>query len=273
MRIAEAARAPRRFSLVSIAASPTPAFAEAVREGLARPPRSIPCRFLYDAAGSALFERICELPAYYPTRSEREILAARADAVAASCAPDTEVVELGSGSGAKTRLVLEALLRRQGRTRYLPVDISLAALAGCAEELLGAYPLLDVAAIHADYEGGLRFLDARRAAPRLWLWLGSNVGNFSRREAVAFLGRVRGSMADGDRLLLGVDLRKDVATLEAAYDDPDGVTAAFNKNLLARMNRELGARIDPASFRHEARWDPGEGRVRMVLVSARAQRL
>ena len=242
-------------------------FAEAVAQGLGAEPKTLPCRFLYDAHGSALFEEICRLPEYYLTRAEREILEQRADEIAACAGPCEDLVELGSGSASKTRLLIEALLRRETRLRYAPIDISRSALAESARSLLGDYPRLEIRAIAGEYEQGLRALRAGAGAPRLILWLGSNIGNFDRADAARFLTHVRDAMGERDRLLAGIDLRKGRRILERAYDDASGVTARFNLNLLARINRELGGRFDLAQFRHEAIWRAREGRVELSLVS------
>ena len=282
----------RRGARVTLAivepAARAASFAHEVRAGLSAVPKRIPCRFFYDAEGSRLFEAICELPEYYVTRAEREILAAHADEIAASVPAETTLVELGSGSATKTRLLIEALLRRQETLRYVPVDISRSALEASALELVAAYPRLTVNAVAAEYQDGLRYLytlaalraggaGAATAAapgtdmPKLVLWLGSNVGNLGRDEAAAFLRRVREAMGPRDHLLIGIDRRKDRAVLEPAYDDAQGVTARFNKNLLARINRELGGHFDLDAFDHRATYGEAEGRIVMELVSRRAQ--
>ena len=241
-------------------------FAAAVRAGLTSRPRAIPCRFFYDAAGSRLFEEICRQPEYYLTSAEQEILDAHADTIATRGA---SMVEFGSGSAAKTRTLIEAFLRRRGRLRYVPVDISPDALD--AEALRRDYPSLEVEPIAAEYREGLRRL--KRVEPTLVLFIGSNIGNFTREAARAFLDDVRALLTPDDRLLLGVDLRKDRAILEAAYDDAAGVTARFNLNVLARINRELGGTFDLGAFEHRAAYDEAAGRVSMWLVSRRAQRV
>ena len=247
-------------------------FADAVAQGLGSDPKSLPCRFFYDEAGSELFEEICRLPEYYLTRAEREILEAHADEIVADTGACTELVELGSGSASKTRLLIEAYLRRAVRLRYVPIDISRSALAESAQSLLADYPGLEIRAIAGEYEQGLLRLPAGSdAEPRLVAWLGSNIGNFDRAEAAEFLRHVRDAMRARDRLLVGIDLRKDRRTLERAYDDGSGVTARFNRNLLVRINRELGSRFDLEDFRHEAIWRSREGRVELSLVSRRDQ--
>jgi len=245
-------------------------FANAVLDGLRRDPKSLPCRFLYDAVGSELFEEICELPEYYLTRAEHEILERHADAVAAACPTPLTLAELGSGSSTKTRLLIEALLRRQQRLRYVPVDISRSMLDESARALLADYPGLEILAVASEYDDGLRHVAKETRTPKLIAWLGSNIGNFSRSEARHFVSGIRDAMVTGDRLLLGIDLRKDPAALGLAYDDPAGVTARFNKNLLARMNRELGGHFDLERWSHRAVVQDDGGRVELGLVSERA---
>jgi L-histidine N-alpha-methyltransferase len=267
-------------------------FAEDVRRGLTSRPKRLSPKYFYDELGSLLFEAICKLPEYYLTRAEDEILSRHADEIVSlACAgsdglaPHDEayhdalkpepvtLVEFGSGSSTKTRRVIEALLRRQKSLLYVPVDISQTALEASAHALLDEYPRLRVEAYAGDYDAALaRLREDRGARSRtLALFLGSNVGNFEPREALRFLRRVRGVLAPGDALLVGADLKKDARVLEAAYDDALGVTAAFNLNLLARINRELGADFDLRAFRHVARYDAGAGRVEMYVESARAQ--
>ena len=264
--------APARFSLIeSQEGRDRASFAGEVGTGLAGDPKRIPCRFLYDEVGSRLFEEICELPEYYVTRTEREILVERADAIAGRFDCPITLVELGSGSSTKTRLLFEAFLRRHGRLRYVPVDISRSVLEASALELLERYRSLEIRAIVSEYSAGLRHVGAERERPKLVVWLGSNIGNLGRAEAAEFLGRLRRTLAPADRLLLGIDLRKPAPVLEAAYDDSRGVTARFSLNLLERVNRELGGHFDPARFRHRARYLEVDGRVVIELVSTRAQ--
>ena len=249
-------------------------FAEEVASGLTSSPRSIPCRFLYDDRGSKLFEEICDVPEYYLTRAEREILEARAGEIAAAFeAGPITLAEFGSGSSLKTRLLIEGLLRTHGRLRYLPVDISPSILEESSLELLDSYEALEVHAIATVYQDGLRHVHADEGKAKLVVWLGSSIGNLSREEAASFLQGVRRALDPGDRLLVGVDLRKDRATLEAAYDDAAGVTASFSLNLLARVNRELGGDFELSGFRHRAVYDESEGRVVIDLVSRRAQQV
>jgi len=245
-------------------------FAQAVDDGLGSEPRSLPCRFFYDAAGSRLFEAICELPEYYLTRAEHEILTRHADAIIERCPTPVTLAELGSGSSTKTRMLIEALLRAQGRLRYVPVDISRSMLDEAAQALLADYRGLEITAIASEYRDGLRHLGKETRLPKLIAWLGSNIGNFSRGEAHHFVGGIRDAMGADDRLLLGVDLRKDARVLVSAYDDAQGVTARFNKNLLARINGELGGQFDLADWSHRARVVDDGGRVELGLVCRRA---
>lgn len=243
------------------------AFAANVREGLLASPKRLSCRFLYDATGSELFQRITRLSEYYPTRAEAEILAARADEIAASLAPPVDLVELGSGSGEKTEHLIAALLRGQERLVYRPIDVSESALVASAERLLATFPRLEVRAERAGYQAGLARLDPPSSGSRLVCWLGSSIGNLTDDQAAAFLGELAGTMRKVDRLLLGADLWKDPEVLRAAYDDAAGVTARFTKNLLVRANRELGARFDTERFAHIAEVDPEGRRVRLFLES------
>lgn len=242
-------------------------FAADVRQGLTDAPRWLPCLYFYDEVGSRLFEQICDLPEYYPTRTERAILEAHADDLVAHVGHAVDLVELGSGSASKTRLLVEALLRRHGQLRFIPVDISRSILEESSLALVEDYAELEIFAVAGEYHDGLDYLKEESGPPRLILWLGSNVGNFLRDDAVHFLQRLRSAMRPDDQLLAGIDLRKDPAILIAAYDDAAGVTAAFNRNILTRINRELGGDFDTERFDHEARWNDAEGRIEMHLVS------
>lgn len=246
-------------------------FAEAVEAGLGEYPKSLPCRFLYDRVGSELFEEICELPEYYLTRTEHALLESCADQIAALLPNPVALAELGSGSSSKTRVLIDALLARQQALRYVPVDISRTALEDAAQSLLSDYDSLEVHAIADEYEEGLRHVHAETERPLIIAWLGSNVGNFDRNGAARFLSGVRDQLRPVDRLLLGIDLRKDAHTLELAYDDPAGVTARFNLNLLGRINRELDGNFDLDQFAHRAVYRKDEGRVVLGLESLEDQ--
>jgi dimethylhistidine N-methyltransferase len=249
------------------------AFARDVRAGLTASPKYLSCCYFYDRDGSQLFEEICDLPEYYLTRAEREILQVQADDLAASLPTNARVVELGSGSSAKTRFLLAAILRRQPRLHYIPIDICSVMLQQTSVALLSDFPRLEITAIAAEYHDALGYLRKFPPQPQLMLWLGSNIGNFHRVEAAAFLREVRGLTTQADRLLVGIDQRKDRAVLEPAYDDARGVTAEFNLNLLTRINRELEADFDLNAFCHRALYNDEAGRIEMYLVSMRRQRV
>jgi L-histidine N-alpha-methyltransferase len=239
--------------------------------GLTATPKSLPPKWFYDAQGSALFEKITELPEYYPTRAERSILGPRASSLASLTGART-LVELGSGSSEKTRLLLDSL-REAGTLRcYVPVDVSEPALVMAADSLTAEYPGLDVRAVVSDFEEHLGLPAAGDApAPRLVAFLGSTIGNLVPAQRAAFLTRVRAALLPGDAFLLGTDLVKDPAVLIAAYDDASGVTAQFNKNVLAVLNAELGADFDLDTFEHLAVWDPDAEWIEMRLRSVVSQ--
>jgi L-histidine Nalpha-methyltransferase len=263
-----------RFRLIAMDASARlAAFARDVREGLTRRPKRLSCCFFYDQEGSNLFEEICELPEYYLPAAEREILLAKADSIVSGFSKEIALVELGSGNAAKTRILIEAILRRQKNLCYVPVDICRTVLEESSVQLLKEYPALEIVAVAGEYHEGLRHLRTETDQPKLILWLGSNVGNFDREEAAQFLRRVRTSMAPDDRLLIGIDLRKDRAILEKAYDDSRGVTAQFNLNLLSRINRELGGHFDLKKFRHRAVYNGEMGRIEIYLDSLSDQQV
>lgn len=261
----------RLTMIVCDGAARTDSFARAVREGLTASPKRLPCRFFYDAEGSRLFEKISELPEYYLTRAGLEIMHERAAQVVARFPHGAALIELGSGSSAQTRILIAQFLGCDGRLRYVPVDISRTILEESARALLADFPGLEVRAVAGEYQEAMAHLREDFGRPKLILWLGSNIGNLDRPEAVEFLHRLRSLMTSDDRLLVGIDLRKDARVLEAAYDDAQGVTAQFNRNILARINRELGGEFDASLFRHRARYDEDEGRVAMHLVSGVAQ--
>jgi L-histidine N-alpha-methyltransferase len=242
-------------------------FAQAVRRGLSGRPKTLPCQFFYDAIGSQIFEKICALPEYYPTRTEDAILRESAGAMVAGFERAPAMVELGSGSSTKTRRLIGAGLARYGELHYLPIDISPTILEESAEFLVREFPRLRVTGYAADYRVALDRMAGRLRRPKLLVFLGSSVGNYEPDNAVDLLRHVAGAMGPCDRFLLGTDLDKDRATLEAAYDDAKGVTAMFNRNLLVRINRELGGDFAPERFAHEARYRPEWRRVEMHLVS------
>ena len=260
-----------RFRLVELTGSdPFAEFASDVAAGLTAEPKHLSCRYFYDSEGSRLFAAICKLPEYYLTRAETEILQVHAHEIASPFPDDVTVIELGSGSAIKTRLLLEALLPGR-QVRYVPIDICRPVLEESAADLLQRFPTLEILAVAAEYHDGLRHLRSESDRPRMILWLGSNIGNFTREEASVFLRRIRNTMTPADRMLVGVDLRKDRAVLEAAYDDAAGVTAAFNLNLLSRINQELNGNFDLSTFQHQAIYNQDLGRIEMYLVSRRVQ--
>ena len=258
---------------MTLAHPATAEFQDAVVAGLSSHPKTLPCRFFYDRHGSILFEEICELPEYYVTRTEDQILRASTGAIVSQLPAEVELVELGSGSSRKTRRLIEALLSRQRGLRYVPVDISESMLRQTSTALQERYPRLSVAPLALEYGAALEQLPETRRGPMLLLFLGSNLGNFRPEDAERFLRSIRAVLEPEDHLLLGLDLRKDPAVLNAAYDDAAGVTAQFNLNLLRRMQRELDAELDLASFRHRAFYQAEAGRVEMHLVSQRHQQL
>jgi len=248
------------------------AFAADVRESLTKPgQRELPSKYLYDEVGSALFETICVLPEYGLTRADARLLEKHAGEIVSKLPSPVQVAELGSGSGKKTRWILEALSQRQ-KTYYYPIEISPFALAACEKEL-GQIDLVSIVGYEQPYLEGLRTVAERRAEQDhlLVLFLGSTIGNFDRDAGETFLREMREILQPGDALLLGTDLEKDVELQMLAYDDPAGVTAAFNLNLLAHINRELGADFDLSCFRHEALWNFAERRIEMHLRSTRRQ--
>lgn len=247
-------------------------FAGDVRAGLLRPgQKELPSKYLYDDVGSALFEVISLLPEYGLTRADERLLRRHAVDIVSCIKSQVLVAELGSGSGKKTRWILEALTQRQ-RTTYCPIEISPAALSRCESEL-GQIEYVSIVGFEQPYLDGLMAAAAGRRDDEhlLVLFLGSTIGNFDRDAGERFLTEVRRILYPGDALLLGADLEKPLPQLLAAYDDSIGVTAAFNLNLLARINRELGADFDLASFRHEARYNCSERRIEMHLRSIRGQ--
>lgn len=237
-----------------------------VRAGLSARPRKLSPKYFYDETGARLFERITQLEAYYPTRTELGILQRHIGEIAAAVGAGVQVVEFGSGSGLKTRLLLQHLA---APAAYLPVDISRAQLRQLAHELAGEFPALQILPVCADYTRAWTLPRTADASRTVAFFPGSTIGNFERAEAIAFLERVRALCGPGGGLLVGADLEKDRATLERAYDDPEGVTAAFNLNLLARINRECGADFDLSAFRHRAFYDEAHHRIEMRLVAAR----
>ncbi len=246
-------------------------FAEDARAGLTAVEKTLKPKYFYDALGSQLFEAICLLPEYYLTRAETEIFERDAAEIVAQLPGPLTLVELGSGSSIKTRLLIEAILARQSELCYQPIDISETILESSAKKLLEDYPKLRIAAHVADYTLGLGSISRAEGEQVLALFLGSNIGNYTPDEARALLRQIRRALRPGDGLLLGADLKKSREELESAYDDALGVTAAFNLNLLLRLNRELGGDFDLAQFAHRASFNEAKSRIEIHLVSRIAQ--
>jgi dimethylhistidine N-methyltransferase len=247
------------------------AFAQAVREGLTAHPKTLPPRLLYDALGSILFDAITLLPEYYPMRAESAILTGQGREIVARFPRPVRLIELGSGSSTKTRQLLAGLIERQGATHYLPIDVSQTALVRSAEELLTAFPALTITGYVADYFQALEALQDDPATEReghtAVIFLGSTIGNLPEAAARNLLATARQMLKPGDVFLLGADLKKPLSLLLPAYDDALGVTAAFNRNLLVRINRELQADFDITAFAHRARWNDTLGCMEMHLES------
>ncbi|GJE01001.1 L-histidine N(alpha)-methyltransferase [Methylobacterium isbiliense] len=243
-------------------------FAEDVLAGLRAPRKHLAAKYFYDRQGSALFEAITRLPEYYPTRTEFGILERDGPAIAAEVAPGSALVELGSGSTQKVRRLLPHL---RDLAAYVPVDVSEEFLRSEAEDLRADFPHLRVEPVAADFTQPFALPEDLAGLPRAGFFPGSTIGNFEPQAAAALLRHVAATFGAGARLIVGVDLVKDKAVLDAAYDDAAGVTAAFNLNLLTRINREIGADFDLDAFAHQAFFDPDHSRIEMHLVSRRAQ--
>ena len=251
---------------------PVPAYATEVIDGLAAPRKTLPCKLFYDESGSALFEEITRLPEYYLTRTELEILEENAPEIARRAGSPITVVELGAGTARKTGTLLHAVERQRIAVRYFPVDISPSALEEAKRRISSEVPAAVVRPVMADFGAGFSFL-GELPSPKLVLYLGSSIGNFDGNDATALLREVRSQLAPGDCLLLGTDMVKSPAILVPAYDDPRGITAEFNKNILRRINREFRANFDVDSFHHVAKWNPSRSRMEMYLESSRAQKV
>lgn len=246
----------------------TEEFRSAVIAGLSGPRKQIPSKFFYDSEGSRLFQRICELDEYYLTRAETEILEARAGDIASMLPAGVILLEFGSGASVKVRLLLDALDRA---ACYIPIDISREHLLTSAESLSRDYPELTVSPLYADFTRPFRLPKTLAEAPRLGFFPGSTIGNFHPPEATRMLARFADRLGSAGSLLIGVDLKKDPRVLHAAYNDSRGITAAFNLNLLTRINRELDGTFDLDGFRHRAVYHPEAGRIEMYLTSRHAQ--
>jgi len=242
--------------------------AEEVREGLSRALKELPPKYFYDERGSALFDQITELPEYYPSRCEREILNRHAPEIVSGAA---ELVELGSGTASKTRALLYAMAGAGNLRRYVPFDVDESVVEACTDELVGLYPGLDVHGVVGDFEHDLhRVPEGER---RLFAFLGGTIGNLYPDERVEFLAKIRALMLPEDRLIVGTDLLKDRSVLEAAYNDSEGVTAEFNRNVLRVLNEGLGADFEPEAFEHVAFFDEANSWIEMRLRANGAQRV
>jgi len=244
-------------------------FAASVIEGLSRPRKCLSCRYFYDARGSELFEAITRLPEYYPTRTEIAILDAHAVEIARGVPEGAVLVEFGSGSSRKTEILLAALPKLRA---YVPIDVSQSALEGAKQRLSALFPGLVVHPIIANFSQPPALPPVLARKKKLGFFPGSTIGNFPPFDAIRLLRSMRGLLSPGGRMIIGVDLKKDARQLVRAYDDSAGITAAFNLNLLARINRELEGTFDLNAFRHQAVYDPREGRIEMHLISEKNQR-
>jgi L-histidine Nalpha-methyltransferase len=263
------ARAARAALPAAVADPPcNPDLAAHVLDGLARPQKALSSRFLYDPRGSALFEQITTLDEYYLTRTEIGLLERHAGDMAALIGAKASVVEFGSGASRKTPILLGAL---EQPAAWVPIDIDEGTLGQSVRDMRARFPGLRLVPIHADFMQPVALPDGQLSANRVGFFPGSTIGNFRPHEALAFLRRVGATLGQGAAMIIGVDRKKDLSTLLAAYDDADGVTAAFNRNLLVRINRELGADFDLDAFAHEARYDIDRGRIEMHLVARTAQ--
>ncbi len=247
-------------------------FADDVAGGLRGAHKSLPSKYIYDDEGSRLFCRIMELPEYYLTSCETGILRNNAGSIAdATGNGGLNLVELGAGDGKKTRIILNSMVERHDDVMYVPIDISESAVKCLLDELGREYTSLRVKGLVTDYFAGLRWLSGSNSSRNVVLFLGSNIGNFTPEERMEFLTSLHASMSPGDYLLIGFDMVKNVDVLENAYNDSQGITARFNKNLLHRINRELGADFNTSLFRYDSRWYPGDGAIKSYLVSERTQ--
>jgi dimethylhistidine N-methyltransferase len=259
---------PSAYALRGVDTFEVDAFAAEVLQGLSRRGKTLPSRFLFDARGSELFEKITRLPDYYPTRTETAILRVRAVQLAAGVPEGGVLIEFGSGSSQKTEILLERLPRLGA---YLPVDLSESALADARQRLAARFPTLDIRPIVADFSHPFGLPAEFTDRPKTGFFCGSTIGNLMPVEASRLLRVFRAMLSPGGRLIVGVDLKKDADKLVRAYDDTAGVTAAFNLNLLVRINRELGANFDLRAFKHRAIYNAREGRIEMHLVSLQEQ--
>jgi dimethylhistidine N-methyltransferase len=248
-------------------------FAEDVIEGLTSEPKKLPCKYIYDDRGSSLFSRIMDLDVYYLTDCETEIFETCKESICEMVWREgLNIVELGAGDGKKTRILLEYMIERDLGFNYVPIDISESAVSELTRNLGRAMPDMDTHGLVAEYMSGINWLSCNKEECRnLVLFLGSSIGNFSPAEARQFLHSLRGAMGPDDYLLIGFDLVKNIRIMQDAYDDPEGITALFNLNLLERINNELGGEFDTDRFDFHSVWDPEDGAIQSYLISSREQ--
>lgn len=236
--------------------------------GLSKTPKELECKYLYDEEGSQLFEKITQVSEYYPTVTEDSILSKVSSELANTFNEPVIIVELGSGSSIKTKRIIRAFMKRFGNLHYVPIDISYEILRDSCKSLSQEFNDLKITAIASEYVEGLEFVTNEfQSSPKFVLWLGSSVGNLKEEETIMFFKHVHKTLSSRDKMLVGMDLRKDLETLIRAYDDSEGVTAAFNKNLLLRINQDLGGSFDMNKFKHRAKWNGEKGRIEMHLES------
>jgi dimethylhistidine N-methyltransferase len=247
-------------------------FARAVREGLTKKVgKTLPCKFIYDAYGSKIFEEVSTIEEYYPTQTELNIIVDRSDEIARLCGPRTAVIEMGSGSSIKTRHILDSLIKNDRDLTYFPIDISSDALRSAAAALKREYPRITINPLEGEYESLLQKVNGSDYDTVLVLWLGTSIGNFEPDEADGILCRIHDLFAANGMIIVGIDLKKDRSILERAYNDASGVTARFNLNLLGRINRELGGHFDLNAFEHRAFYNQDASRIEMHIMSRCAQ--
>ncbi len=234
--------------------------------GLLSEPKALPCKYFYDAVGSQLFERICETPEYYPTRTERGILERYAADIAAMTGP-CEIVELGSGSASKTRILLEAYAEQADKVYFVPIDVSESILRESSRDLVDRFDVLSIRGFSGTYEQALAALHPAPAPARMFVFLGSSIGNFKTAERAHFMAQIEDAMAGGEYFLLGIDRRKDPAVIEAAYNDAEGITARFNFNMLSHLNRRFHGDFEVANFAHRAIYEPRRHQIEIYLDS------
>ncbi len=247
-------------------------FANDILDGLSKKQKTIPSIYFYDKKGSEIFENICYLDEYYQTRAEAQILEKFSEKIATNSSKDTDIIELGSGSSVKTRILLDAYILKNGYVNYFPIDISGKFLLESSQLLSESLPGLNINPIAARYNAGLEYIFSKNdKSPKLVLWLGSSIGNLNKDESTSFLRNINSIFKENDRILIGMDLKKDRQTLENAYNDSLNITAEFNLNLLSRINSELSGQFDLSNFKHRAVYNEEKGKIEMHLVSLTKQ--